>query len=116
MRRIVTGPEDPKLIALSEKDYAVAFSSLPPPSLNANGPDCYQNLNATVQMFLAKNGARLLDGGSSGGVRVDCGKTRIHEKNWISFLWKGQLMYVYSVYPHTILQARPADGVCIKRW
>jgi len=34
------------------------------------------------------------------------------EKNWIGFDYNGRLMWVYSVLPHTVKEARTHDGSC----
>jgi hypothetical protein len=50
------------------------------------------------------------------GVRVACGFTRRDEKNWIAFYRGNQLHFVYSIYPHTVVLARPSDGACVEKW
>ena len=37
------------------------------------------------------------------------------QKNWGQFEWRGELMYVYSVLPHRVVQARVSDGACVER-
>ena len=117
MRKVVTSAEDPKLLALSSSRLALSFNSLPPPNLAKNGPDCHQNGNGVQQMFLSYTKVgHDLQKDTTHGVRIKCGHSTRDEKNWIAFEYGEQIFYVYSVYPHKILQVRPEDGACAEKW
>ena len=104
-RKLVSGPEDPKLMQGADGSSMLTFSSLPPAE---SRPGCHQQDNAVVQMYAATTSAAAV------GVRLDCGKRTTAEKNWISFVYGDQLYYVYSIHPHVIVQVRAADGVCVE--
>ena len=135
-RKVVSGAEDPKLLATAlppssvgaagdaaagaeaASDFAVLFSSLPPVDLQ---PNCSRAPSSTVvQMYAAANGAALAAPSAAlepaVGVRIACGETEAPEKNWIGFMRKGQLYFVYSIHPHVVVQARAADGACVERF
>jgi peptidoglycan/LPS O-acetylase OafA/YrhL len=117
-RKVVRGPEDPKLIALPPRSvhgpYAVAFSSYPPKWTRKR---CDQTYDAVQQMFFAADGLSLArHDRDTPGVRLDCGYTRRDEKNWVAFTYNDQLHFVYSLHPHTIVSARALDGACEERW
>lgn len=94
---------------------------LPPPELASAGPNCSQNEYGVQQMFLTQPAAHVVAtatgfGSPVAAVRLDCGRfSEVDEKNWIAFMWEGQLLYVYSIYPHRIMHVRPADGECMER-
>lgn len=118
-RHIVTGPEDPKLFLLpprsSASRFALTFSSLPPTNTRVG---CRWQPSAAVQMYLAERGDILagMRGGAAVGQRVQCGSTMGTEKNWIAFVHRAQLYYVYEIFPHRIVQVRAADGACVQRY
>lgn len=115
MRRVVTGPEDPKLLGLGGPRWGVVFSSLPPRAHGNN--DSTANGSATVQMHMAHDGASLASSDVGAvGMRLDCGETTLPEKNWIGFTAAGSLYFVYSVEPHVVVNARAADGACVQRY
>ena len=117
LRKTVSGGEDPKLVALANGSihgpFALTFSSLPPTETR---PGCHQTGRSVSQMFIAADGLRISAGGAAVASRLDCGWTRIAEKNWIAFTHEGQLHYVYSVVPHVVVIARAADGACQRRY
>ena len=98
------------------EETLLTFNSLPPTNLAP--PECHQTKHGVQQMFLSQlSGSDSgWGGGSSHGVRIDCGSIAKDEKNWIGFAHEGRLFYVYSIFPHVILQVRPADGACVQRW
>ena len=120
MRTTTSGAEDPKLVALPPHSahgrYAIAFSSYPPASLV---PGCHQAPRAVTQMYLAADGEAAAAGEAAVGSRVGgpgCGWTRLDEKNWVAFTKDDQLYFVYSIFPHTVVVARAADGLCVVRY
>ena len=129
----VTGPEDPKVLAAplpaggsSPSGALVLFNSLPPPELAADGGrgcgEPGKNELAVSQMFVAQYPVSASSPvpapvpAPAVAVRMQCGWTRLHEKNWIAFEHGGQLNAVYSVHPHRVVQIRAADGACRERW
>lgn len=117
----------------AESNIMLAFNSLPPPSLvkmPAKETTCQQSPYGKSQMFIAKLTHKQASVPAVGklnapvvvnpetnpvkGSRIDCGFTRIHEKNWIGFDYNGNMHFVYSIFPHVILQTRPADGACVQ--
>ena len=140
--KVVTGPEDPKLFRLADSNtnvyggggsgvpppasWALLFSSMPP--LELAGPTCDGSIFAVVQMYVALGEPGLLllppppppplprpsSAPAPAGVRLTCGKSYRAEKNWIPFVYEGQQHFVYSVAPHTVSTARPADGAAPK--
>ena len=116
-RKLVSGPEDPKLVASPAASvhgpYGVAFSSYPP---SWTRPGCAQTDAAVQQMFMAASGTSLQDQTPTPGVRLQCGETELDEKNWIAFNYKDQQHFVYSVQPHVVVAARVLDGACSQRW
>lgn len=82
MRKVVNGPEDPKLVALPGGGaWGLAFNSYPPKHLAGN---CDGKARAVSQMYLARNGAALASGDDAPAVRLACGETEADEKNWIA--------------------------------
>jgi len=49
-------------------------------------------------------------------MRLDCGNFDRPEKNWIAFTHDDQLHFVYSIFPHVVVQARATDGACVQRY
>ena len=80
------GPEDPKLLLNPQGslhgEWALAFSSLPPA---AHRPDCQNKGEAVKQMYFAASASTSTSASAAPAVRLDCGFTRRHEKNWIAF-------------------------------
>ena len=111
-KKAVTGPEDPKLMMLPDGGVAMSFSSLPPVE---SRPGCHHSNGAVVQMYLSA-ALEPPHAEASVGVRLGCGSETTAEKNWISFVYDGQLYYIYSIHPHVVVQVRPADGVCVRRY
>ena len=110
--------------------WALAFSSHSPEGISVVD-DCMESPYGVTQMFIAADGDATVPvsaGGSGGsgsssgggaaavGSRMQCGFTRRHEKNWIGFQHAGQLHFVYSIYPHSVVLVRAADGSCVQRW
>ena len=118
LRKVVTGAEDPKVLAFrppgatqAEEYPLVAFNSLPPSNLAPGS--AASGVGGHSQMFLY----RPLDKGVNHAVRLKCGQSAGDEKNWIAFRHQtAGLLFVYSVYPHVVVQARDEDGSCIRRW
>jgi len=106
MRKVVTGPEDPKPIQLSSGDVAVAFSSLPPLGYHGCEPG-----GDVSQMYLAASVNPLQPDDVTLGRRLTCGFTRRPEKNWVPFLRRGHLHFAYTIVPHEIVAARD-NGDC----
>ena len=117
-RTRVSGPEDPKLV-LNPPDsphgeWSLAFSSLPP---KEHRPNCQDKGESVKQMYYSAGASRATSQmAPAPGVRVACGFTRRDEKNWIAFYRGNQLHFVYSIYPHTVVLARPSDGACVEKW
>jgi len=129
-RTVVTGPEDPKLLVrpssrVDDSGVTIAFSSIPPDQLAKgarNGLSCHHGDRAKQQMFVVGGeGSRTGSRGTAGaphpvpGVRLTCGGTKIDEKNWVAFDFRGGLRFVYSINPHVVLSVREEDGACIKQ-
>lgn len=120
----LTGAEDPKLFDVrpgsTRGEWAIAFSSLPPADTR---PGCHRTTQAAYQMYAASSasigGYATLGGDSTPknvGMRLDCGNFDRPEKNWIAFTHEDQLHFVYSIFPHVVVQARVADGACVQRY
>jgi len=104
MRKVVTGPEDPKPIQI-DGDIAVVFNSLPPLGYYGCEPG-----GAVSQMYLAGS-VDPLQPDDALGRRLTCGFTRRPEKNWVPFTRRGNLHFAYSIVPHKIVAAR-TNGDC----
>ena len=132
-RTVVTGPEDPKLLVrpasrVDDSGVTIAFSSIPPDQLAegaANGLSCHYGERAKQQMFVVGgDGSRSSSRGTADvphphsvpGVRLTCGATKIDEKNWVAFDYRGGLRFVYSINPHIVLSVREEDGACVKQY
>jgi len=127
MRKNISGAEDPKLIPLPAGSihgkWTLAFSSHPPKLLT--GSNCSGSPYGVSQMYIAANGEAAVRAPVSPPVaattaavasRIQCGYTRRDEKNWMGFVHEGQLHFVYSVHPHSVVLVRAADGACTSRW
>ncbi|QDZ21555.1 hypothetical protein A3770_06p40730 [Chloropicon primus] len=116
IRKVVTGPEDPKLLSLGAATF-LTFNSLLPPNL-AITAQCHQTRYGVQQMFLSSpyDPTAVESGTLPHAVRLKCGSETRDEKNWIGFQYGDQLLYVYSVYPHKVLQVRKEDGACVEKW
>jgi len=109
VRKIVTGPEDPKVFQLSGGPpglVELAFSSYPPLGRHGCGKD-----KAVQQMYLASGVDVLSPGRPATGNRLRCGTETRAEKNWIPFQRHGELYFVYSVLPHVVMKVH-RDGSC----
>eukprot|EP00928_Gymnodinium_smaydae_P035224 TRINITY_DN24822_c0_g1_i1.p1 TRINITY_DN24822_c0_g1~~TRINITY_DN24822_c0_g1_i1.p1 ORF type:complete len:593 (-),score=111.68 TRINITY_DN24822_c0_g1_i1:24-1661(-) len=106
IRHVVTGPEDPKVIALPDGATAVAFNSLPP-----LGADTCGNRGAVSQMYLAPAVNPAAAAAPNAAARLQCGHQEDPEKNWIPFVYGDKLHFVYSVVPHAVALAGD-DGSC----
>eukprot|EP00937_MAST-01D_sp_MAST-1D-sp2_P008098 g8098.t1 len=129
VRKIVNGAEDPKPFRHAHAGgWGVAFTSYPH---QAARPGCDGTYMANPQMYVAGDGdgawgraastttaGKAWPGGSMvPAQRLQCGFKSVYaEKNWIAFTVADQLYFVYSVHPHTVVQARAADGACIRRY
>jgi hypothetical protein len=119
---LLDGSQDPKLLPLPEGSvhgrYGIAFSSYPPQATIPHA-ECHHGPRAVYQMYLAAKGEAAAAGELAPAARVrgpGCGWTRLDEKNWVGFTRRGQLHFVYSVHPHTVVVARAADGACATRY
>ncbi|KAH8093486.1 hypothetical protein JL720_4622 [Aureococcus anophagefferens] len=90
VRKVVGGPEDPKLVGLPGGAWGLAFNSYPPKHLAGN---CDGKARAVSQMYLARNGAALAGGDDAPAVRLACGETEADEKNWIAFTHNDMLHF-----------------------
>jgi len=132
-RTVVTGPEDPKLLVrpssrVDDSGVTIAFSSIPPDQLAkgaTNGLSCHYGDRAKQQMFVVGgDGSRSGSRGTADvphprpvpGVRLNCGGTKIDEKNWVAFDYRGGLRFIYSINPHIVLSVREEDGACVKQY
>merc|ERR1712187_828508 len=110
IRKVVTGPEDPRLIAMGNSTSSkvrMAFNSLPP-----LGPDgCRANDTGVSQMYLASSVDPLEPEEQTVGRHLGCGHTDVAEKNWIPFTYEDQLYFIYSPSPHVVVRAQD-DGSC----
>jgi len=112
VRLVVTGPEDPKVFQLSDRDdgpVELAFSSYPP----LGGRGCEKGKNVH-QMYLAtgvdvQNPDRIAYGN-----QLRCGFDTRAEKNWIPFKRNGELYFVYWIEPHTVMKVAE-DGTCSQK-
>lgn len=107
-RKYVTGPEDPRAVATRE-GVAIAFSSMPPREWGCpEQPVSKFFLHTTNYMHgdLAQ---------TQNAVELDCSeRANKEEKNWIGFEYQGHLMWVYTVEPHVVVEARRQDGKCAR--
>ena len=112
-RKIVTGPEDPKLVNAFQTDSStrlpprVVFGSMPPAAAS-DAQACdphpkYQMYQTTDPDHTAAM--------SLHGVQLQCGRPTADEKNWIYFVDQGSLRYVYAVSPHAVV-SQAASGAC----
>jgi hypothetical protein len=67
--------------------------------------------------FVIQDGEALLAARPVPGVQVLCVRESDRQhfqtaEQWIAFNWQGRLMYVYSLAPHMVANARPSDGAC----
>jgi len=99
VRRIVTGPEDPKPVAVNGS-IAIAFNSVPP-----MGADSCPMGEAVSQMYFAV--AEVI----ATGQHLRFGFQDEAEKNWIPFTYDGRLHFVYTPDPHLVITAQ-RDGTC----
>jgi len=128
-RLVVTGAEDPKFINLDTGDRgqvpSLAFTSLPPD--RPNSTSCgyvgitrtedgnvytYNEPQDAVKQQYQTYGALEPNGSAAyhaAGAHVRCGFPDADEKNWIHFNRGGKIYYVYTVYPHLVVEAK-ADG------
>ena len=128
---IVNGPEDPKLFLVPWKDdrlqhqsWAILFSSLPPvDTIEGGAAQCDSTKKASVQMYVTLGVPELLKASTStpprpapAGVRLECAKKQVDEKNWIPFTVGSSTHFVYSLSPHVVLTGRPVDGACVKSY
>lgn len=120
-RKIVDGPEDPKLLEIPAgkknegTSFGLTFSSFPPASLITR-KDCKWDEEAVMQMYLAPDGPSLVSQTMSQGVKLNCGDPYETEKNWIAFHHENKLYYIYSVEPHVVVHVRKEDGSCVKQY
>jgi len=111
IRHVVTGPEDPKIVANQNGSMTLAFDSNPP---GAGELSCRVNqagmLDAVTQMYVASN----VDVGAPAeevtAHRLVYGQTAAAEKNWIPFTYGSELLFVYTPQPHVIVAAQPDGG------
>mmetsp|Transcript_27935 Transcript_27935/g.41247 ORF Transcript_27935/g.41247 Transcript_27935/m.41247 type:complete len:1849 (+) Transcript_27935:56-5602(+) len=124
-RKLVTGPEDPKLFEVpadsnsGSLSWSLTFSSFPPASLlneQSSIDACKWQPEAVMQMYLSADGPALASEKKAQGVRLDCGNSQGMEKNWIAFYHDGNLYYVYSIEPHVVVNVRPSDGACVEQY
>jgi len=120
----ISGAEDPKLFEVrpgsARGEWGIAYSSLPPADTR---PGCHRTTQSVYQMYAASSaalGGHATLGGDatpkSVGMRLDCGNFDRPEKNWIAFTHDDQLHFVYSIFPHVVVQARATDGACVQRY
>ena len=120
-RKIVDGPEDPKILEIPDGNsnggisFGVTFSSFPPLSLIGEN-DCKWDKRAVMQMYLAPDGPSLTSQSMSQGVKLNCGEPYETEKNWIAFHHEQKLYYIYTVEPHVVVHVRKEDGACVKQY
>lgn len=122
--------QNPKLLVrpssrVDDSGVTIAFSSIPPDQLAKgarNGLSCHHGDRAEQQMFVVGGeGSRTGSRGTAGaphpvpGARLTCGGTKIDEKNWVAFDFRGGLRFVYSINPHIVLSVTEEDGACIKQ-
>mmetsp|Transcript_81365 Transcript_81365/g.143597 ORF Transcript_81365/g.143597 Transcript_81365/m.143597 type:complete len:1943 (-) Transcript_81365:182-6010(-) len=111
MRLRVTGPEDPKLIAVNDS-ISIIFNSLPPSEGDVS--NCRRNpntgaLSAVTQMYVASGINPSDPAAEVTGHILAYGQTEVPEKNWVPFTKDGALHFVYTPIPHVILDAK-LDG------
>lgn len=119
LRTVVSGAEDPKLVALPPsfgEGIGVAFSSLPPlwnqEGLGTSGVpryQMYQTVGAVVSIPPDSPHPHRYRAVAS---RLQCGLAGTHEKNWISFARGNRLHYVWKVFPHWVITA-DMEGGCL---
>ena len=109
--KIVTGAEDPKLFLVPWKDrlqhqsWAILFSSLPPvDTITGGAAQCDSTKKASVQMYVTLGVPELLKASTPStpapaGVRLECAKKEVDEKNWIPFTVGSSTHFVYSLSP-----------------
>mmetsp|Transcript_106876 Transcript_106876/g.330172 ORF Transcript_106876/g.330172 Transcript_106876/m.330172 type:complete len:596 (-) Transcript_106876:28-1815(-) len=109
LRLTVTGPEDPKVLQLTEGatgPIEVVFSSYPP--LGRHGCEEGKNVH---QMYLAAGVDVRQPQRIATGNPLRCGVDNRAEKNWIPFKHRGDLYFVYSILPHVVMKVHQ-DGTC----
>jgi hypothetical protein len=108
---VVTGPEDPKIFQ-RQSQIDLAFSSYPP-TTGANSSNSGCGENPVGQMFYASGVDPAAPTKEALGMHIQCHLSGRAEKNWIPFEYKGQIHFVYSIYPHTVI-AVDQHGQCTK--
>jgi hypothetical protein len=115
------GPEDPKLFNFNGKTYLMFIAAPLQPSveISSSAPKCIAVTGRPVceNDILVPHLAEIVSSGSTFGPVVPLklpGMGAI-EKNWAPFSWHPsnqpeQLLMVYNMYPHTILQANVSTG------
>jgi len=114
IRKIVTGPEDPRL-TLHNGRIVLSINSVPP-VIDIGFGDSYadacpvtvsQMYNAYLYPAVEQN---FFNPTFVTPNYLEYGRKQRAEKNWISFSHGDQLYYVYSLFPHIIAVSDPADG------
>ncbi|CAJ1392982.1 unnamed protein product [Effrenium voratum] len=110
IRLKVTGPEDPKAVDQAG-NVVMAFDSKPPH--HGDLSICRRNqqgfADAVTQMYLSAGVQIDQPEMPMMGYRLSYGQADVAEKNWIPFVYKGALHFVYTPMPHVIVSAQQ-DG------
>jgi len=111
IRHLVTGPEDPKAVP-GAGGVTVVFDSRPP-----GGAECRTDqagmLDAVSQMYLATRVQVPVPSEEVAAYHLTYGQRAVAEKNWIPFVYGGELRFVYTPQPHVIVAAQ-ANGTSEK--
>ena len=116
--KCVTGFEDPRIITSPDGKTLYIISN------SHSNADCYSEMHLTKipvesihEAFQSPEKPRLLPVKDSQIVRLykkGQPEPTNHEKNWMPFFDRNELLFVYSVNPHVILKCDTKTGMCTK--
>ena len=96
-------PQDPRLISINQRIYAVYNNYVKIDSVPMN------RMHFAELLF---EGERFLLGEPTCCMQFDHSPVKKTEKNWAPFEYQGQLCFEYSIHPHKVFQADPSTGDC----
>ena len=121
IRKIVQGPEDPKITPFPNGNWGISYSSYPLPSQVTNEEEefaaeasssssssssCKWSPEAVFQMYLVNDGPGLAQGKTATGqhLQYDTRANTQNDKNWIPFVHQDQMHYIQSIQPLRVIK------------